>query len=41
MGNGAKPEHRGHGRRFNWGEVGKTLSDPKSYITAVCPSSNC
>ncbi|EAA64222.1 hypothetical protein AN2178.2 [Aspergillus nidulans FGSC A4] len=34
MGNGAKPEHHGHGRRFNWGEVGKTLSDPKSYITA-------
>ncbi|KAL4771358.1 major facilitator superfamily domain-containing protein [Aspergillus nidulans var. acristatus] len=34
MGNRAKPEYHGHSRRFNWGEVGKTLSDPKSYITA-------
>ncbi|KKK23210.1 hypothetical protein AOCH_001884, partial [Aspergillus ochraceoroseus] len=34
MGDG-RFEHLGHRRRFNWGEVAKTLSDPKSYITAV------
>ncbi|KAL6239669.1 hypothetical protein BDW75DRAFT_236276 [Aspergillus navahoensis] len=34
MGDGARPEYPGHRRRFNWSEVGKTLSDPKSYITA-------
>ncbi|KAL3467905.1 major facilitator superfamily domain-containing protein [Aspergillus heterothallicus] len=34
MGDSGRSEYLGHRRRFNWGEVGKTLSDPKSYITA-------
>ncbi|KAL2820581.1 major facilitator superfamily domain-containing protein [Aspergillus cavernicola] len=34
MGDGSKPEYPGNRRRFNWSEVGKTLADPKSYITA-------
>jgi MFS family permease len=35
MGDGGRLEYLGHRRRFNWGEVGRTLADPKSYITAV------
>jgi MFS family permease len=38
MGDGGRSEYLGHRRRFNWGEVGRTLADPKSYITAVGPS---
>ncbi|KAI9367370.1 major facilitator superfamily domain-containing protein [Aspergillus egyptiacus] len=34
MGDGSRPEFPGIRRRFNWTEVGKTLADPKSYITA-------
>ncbi|RDW78654.1 putative MFS transporter [Aspergillus mulundensis] len=34
MGDGARPEYPGNRRRFDWAEVGKALSDPKSYITA-------
>ncbi|KAL2854540.1 major facilitator superfamily domain-containing protein [Aspergillus pseudodeflectus] len=34
MGDGGRSEYLGHRRRFNWGEVGRTLADPKSYITA-------
>lgn len=36
MGNGGRSDYPGHRRRFNWSEVGKTLADPKAYITAVC-----
>ncbi|BCS20047.1 putative MFS transporter [Aspergillus puulaauensis] len=34
MGNGGRSDYPGHRRRFNWSEVGKTLADPKAYITA-------
>ncbi|KAL2808992.1 major facilitator superfamily domain-containing protein [Aspergillus granulosus] len=34
MGDGGRSEYLGHRQRFNWGEVGRTLADPKSYITA-------
>ncbi|KAL3478592.1 major facilitator superfamily domain-containing protein [Aspergillus californicus] len=29
-----KAERPGHRRRFDWSEIGKTLADPKAYITA-------
>lgn len=37
MGDGGRSEYQvpGHRRRFNWSEVGKTLTDPKAYTTAV------
>jgi MFS family permease len=35
MGNGGRSDYPGDRRRFNWSEVGKTLADPKAYITAV------
>lgn len=31
-----KPKHEIKKTRFDWGEVGRTLCDPKSYLTAVC-----
>ncbi|KAL4780643.1 major facilitator superfamily domain-containing protein [Aspergillus varians] len=34
MGDGGQYDYPGHRRRFNWSEVGRTLADPKSYITA-------
>ncbi|KAL4919543.1 major facilitator superfamily domain-containing protein [Aspergillus aurantiobrunneus] len=34
MRDGGRPDYPSHRRRFNWSEVGKTLADPKSYITA-------
>ncbi|KAL4946337.1 hypothetical protein BDV06DRAFT_208809 [Aspergillus oleicola] len=34
MGESANPKYPTYRRRFNWGEVGKTLADPKAYITA-------
>ena len=36
MGESANPKYPTYRRRFNWGEVRKTLADPKAYITAVC-----
>ncbi|KAL4951848.1 major facilitator superfamily domain-containing protein [Aspergillus filifer] len=34
MGESANPKYPTYRRRFNWGEVGKTLADPRAYITA-------
>ncbi|KAL4801113.1 major facilitator superfamily domain-containing protein [Aspergillus venezuelensis] len=34
MGESANPKYPTYRRRFNWGEVAKTLADPKAYITA-------
>ncbi|KAL4878919.1 major facilitator superfamily domain-containing protein [Aspergillus karnatakaensis] len=34
VGDGGRTGYPSHRRRFDWSEVGRTLADPKSYITA-------
>lgn len=35
MSDGTRHRDKSHKRRFDWSEIGRTLRDPKSYLTAV------